>query len=99
MKYELKIYADSKEELFEVLSRSEFIPVEENSLNNKFKLSPRKHKQWTEFELNFVTEHYLSKNIRWISGKLQRPAPAVYAKLFQMYKKGLKQKHPKVKTL
>ncbi len=107
MKYQLVIEANSIVELIQnVKTELNLMEMEiENAtntdtiLNKKFKLTSRKNKLWTEFELNFLTQNYLSKNCRWIAGKLQRPLPAVYTKLNTMYKKGLKIKRQKVKTL
>lgn len=64
-----------------------------------FKLCKRNNKQWTEFELNFLVENYLKKNVKWIAGKLERKVTSVYAMLNILYKKGLRKKNNRIKNI
>lgn len=100
-KITITIEASTMEEVYTMmkLKVAEMQPVAEPKLNDKFKLSPRKNKTWTEFEINFLTENYMAKNVPWIAGKLMREKRGVYQMLSKLYKKGLTKKNNLVKTL
>ena len=68
-------------------------------LDKDFKLAHRDGKTWTEFEINFLTENYKAKSIKWIAGKLKRKPQGVYMMLNKLYKKGLPKKNNRTKNL
>src|SRR5690606_36753869 len=51
-----------------------------------------RRRYWTDLELQFVKEHYMTKSTRWIAAALRRKPLDVNNKLTQMYKKGLPRK-------
>lgn len=54
--------------------------------------STHRRKYWTEVEIQFVKDYYISKSVRWIAKQLRRKMPDVQNKLTQLYKKGLPKK-------
>jgi len=99
-KITITLNVDSIEEVYKLLKlpTNEITSQADNKLKD-FKLAPRQNKTWTEFEINFLTDNYQKKNIRWIAGKLCRKPQGVYSMLNNMYKKGLKKKNNRVKTI
>lgn len=95
----LTIQAETIEELIQKIKEVKLFYGEKEKLNENFKLTPRKGKAWTEFEINFLTENYKAKNIEWIAGKLYRDKRGVYQMLARLYKKGLTKKNNLVKSL
>lgn len=54
-----------------------------------------RRKTWSQYELEFIKENYMSKKVRWIALQLGRPVHAVQMKLNKMYKEGLQKKRPR----
>jgi hypothetical protein len=103
-KFSLLIEADTLDNLIKDLKSTLShlsSPFPDTLPNPDFKLpkTARKRKTWTEFELNFLTDNYRKKNIKWLAGSLNRPPSQVYATLHKMYAKGLPRKNKRSRTL
>lgn len=54
-----------------------------------------RRKRWTEIEIQFIKENYMAKKATWIAKQLRRKPIQVYAKIAEMYRKGLPKKRPR----
>lgn len=73
-----------------ILEKSEERAIEfDRKMSHRITPTMRKHRAWTEYDLEFLTTNYKDKDIKWIASALQRPINLVYSKLSSLYKKGL----------
>lgn len=75
-----------QDELLVLRESQEQSQKHDEMMKTKLVLTKRKNKPWTEYEINFLKENYLSKKISWIAQALQRPKLAVNQKLFHLRK-------------
>ena len=60
-------------------------PIEDNT----------RRKRWTDLEIQFIKDNYMNKKGSWIAKQLRRKSANVYAKIAEMYRKGLPMKRPR----
>lgn len=107
MKYQLIIEAETligliqniRKELKVMTEQEENANRMDEIMKTKINCEVRKRKEWTQFDIDFLVEHYKSKRIEWIAKALLRPRLSVHQKLNQLYKKGLPKKNNTTKNL
>jgi hypothetical protein len=51
-----------------------------------------RRKFFTEMELQFIKDNYITKKATWIARQLRRKPPAIYSQISKMYAEGLPRK-------
>lgn len=95
MKYQIIIEANSLIELHQKMKDELKVMTQQEDENRqmdiaiatKIPVHMRKHKQWTEFEENFLIDNYRKKKISWIAKALSRQTSATQQKLVALRKK------------
>lgn len=105
MKYNLNCEFNSLEELkiFLGFYQENKIGIEEKYSENKdlskFSIQFKTKKPWTQFELDYVRDHYIAMKSNDIGRALGRSKGSIVQVLNVMYKKGLPKKSHKAKNI
>ena len=54
-----------------------------------------RRKSWSEMELQFVRDNYMSKKLTWIAKQLRKKPTSVYNVMHRLYERGLPRKRSK----